>query len=36
MTGEGLQILTFARRLRPLSSEVHYVASPTVTRGIRL
>ena len=30
--GEGLQILTYARHLRPLSSE----GSGTVTRGIRL
>ena len=36
MTGEGLQFLTFGRHLLPLCSEVLYVASPIVTRDIRL
>ena len=35
MTGEGLQILTFARHSWPLSSEVFFQrATPTVTRDI--
>ena len=36
ITGEGLQILTYARHSWPLSSEGSLGATPTVTRGIRL
>ena len=36
IAGEGLQNLTYARHLWPLSSGVLLRGTPTVTRGIRL
>ena len=36
IANEGLHILTFARQLLQLSSEVSLAFTPTVTRGIRL
>ena len=36
ITGEGLQSLTYAQHSWPLSSEVSFFATPTVTRDICL